>query len=442
MLIKKRKILSQRETDALARDAQVFNQNQANLDRQIKLDERGMAAGGYNNADIADYFNSIALSEGELINVPGGLDWSGSTEIPSMKAAMMQYRAILNSQGRVWHPTQDQALFDQYYNKMISERHLRMSKEIDKVRTAGWDEEDITTVLKVNPTFEHNMNQILDRLDPSDSWATEYTDLKPKRDRTIVDRFGEDPYTTGLTVGTGIAVGSGAWGMANATSADIIAEANTNYRNAIKGSRSELNTARQFLKDAVKTGNKDDIKIARKMVKDSQKSVKVTANDASKTRRLDIKNNTNIKRAFNSKWIKPLKNPYMRSPLTFVAAAGAEDVGEYIGGEQGGNIAQAIVGTAATVPLGRYILGRLGAAVPSLLPKLGVLAASDGVLPIGEILGLVLSAGTGISVVYDAIKDWKRHNRDSSSVQQATKWKQNLSTPLTQSGLAGTRTQD
>ena len=70
------------------------------------------------------------------------------------------------------------------------------------------------------------------------------------------------------------------------------------------------------------------------------------------------------------------------------------------------------------------------------------MAASDGVLPIGEILGLVLSAGTGISVVYDAIKDWKRHNRDSSSVQQATKWKQNLSTPLTQSGLAGTRTQD
>ena len=129
-------VIANAQNTALARDQQIFNQNQQQLENQIMLDKNGMGAGGYNNAEIADYFRNISLSKGELITVPGGLDWSGHVEIPSREAAEAQYRAILQSQGRVWHPTQDQKMFESFYNEMIAERHNRIAKEIDAKLTA------------------------------------------------------------------------------------------------------------------------------------------------------------------------------------------------------------------------------------------------------------------------------------------------------------------
>ena len=413
-----------------ANDQNAWNKQMQMFEYNMQRDAQGMNAGGYQNQEIMDYFGNLALGKGKLVaHEWGGLDWTGSTGIPTKEDAKAKYKQILNAQGKRWHPTQDEALFGQLYSSLLTERHNRVNTEIDNMLAMGYSEDDITDLMKYNPQFKGSVNTLINEL-PDDyiQFKDKYRDLLPTRDMTIVDRFSEDPLGTALTTGGVTALGSGAWNLAHATSDDIIKDANQLYRDKIKGSRDELRTSRKWLAEAKQSGNKDDMKVARKMVKDAQKNVSTTTKDAEKLRRARIKENTNLKRFTKNKYTQWLKSPAFRGALPFIASSIAEPVGKWVGGDKGGTAAKTVVGVSATAPLvkhiatrmgmGQFILNRLKQQLPAAVAKKIPLAALDGPIPAGDAIAILLSAGSGALIIKDAMSDWRRYNRRPSKKQK------------------------
>lgn len=94
-----------------AQDQNAWNKQMQRFEMDQMRDAKGMNAGGYNNQEIMDYFSNLALSKGKIISGSSGLDWTGTTVIPTLNEALDKYKQILNAQGKRFHPTQDTAVF-------------------------------------------------------------------------------------------------------------------------------------------------------------------------------------------------------------------------------------------------------------------------------------------------------------------------------------------
>jgi hypothetical protein len=396
----------------IQKDKASLAESNQEFERSLIEKQHGMDAGGYDNMDVADYFNNLALSEGK-VNVNGGdLQWSGTTVLPSMAEGWAEYKQKVENSGKTISAS-DYNQFNQYWSNVINQRNTRYQSEIKKMKRLGYSDEDIEDMISDNPIFAQNISTVMDNDATSQEFYTEYLPKQPSR---------------GLTEGMGtagtMAVGVGAYGLGHTglkwalnTPQGIVNQARDTFKEMYRTDQKMVTYAKQELAKAMKSGKQGDIKAAKDILKEAQKKFNLTSTEGRRQYQATVREGQKW-RGFGKKgFTKPLGRLSSFGALAPMLLGGAAGMaGEFVGGEQVGAVAKGTVaggvGLAQSMPLGQFVARRLALSAPRIATTFGIAAMADSpVVPIGDIIGAAISAGMSISVVYDAVKQWNKANR-------------------------------
>tara|TARA_B100000519_G_scaffold156501_1_gene137891 strand:+ start:1467 stop:2813 length:1347 start_codon:yes stop_codon:yes gene_type:complete len=395
----------------------MMKQSEHALNMELKKQQLGMDAAGYNNLEVIDYFNNLLLDEGVIESAGGYLNWTGNTIMPTHQEAWNNYKDIVTKGGKSI-TSGDYRLFNSNWAQLVQSKNDRFKGQIGKLVKQGYDTSDVEELLTENPIFAANISN-LERYTDAESQAF-YAGFQPKKSRGLVERMADNPIKTSATISAGLlapslAVGGYKWLTSPAE--ELKNSARLIYNDELNSSRNAVSEARKLVQEekakASYKGKAANVRAAESILDEAKENHRLLQRTSVKDYQKALKEGTRWGKA--SKYL-PKSPGMLRGMVPAVAGTAGGAIGGFVGGEEGAAVGRGFGGgvamAAGGVPLTRYIAQRLAAKAPSIAAKFKLIAMADSpAIGYADLFGAALSLGLGGAEVISAYKDWQKANR-------------------------------
>ena len=372
-----------------------------------------MDARGYQNPLVMDWLQKIKYMPGQFVadaTNESGFRWTGSQVLPDVDVAWEHYKGLIGGTAN----EQDYDYFHtQLWPDIMGNRHKNIKKHISNLEQQGHDVRDIRWIMANNPVFDQQASALYNAneayLDPTES--AKYGEYMPGKEKSLTERWQEGaPW-----IGAG-AIGAGyGYEWLNRIDEGLEADLKTEYDLEETKYKSKVDEAKDAVKKAKKIKAKTPKSKAAKKTRVANLEKKVRSATSTKSKKLgELKTKQQTKLLDSTKWRKwNLGSPIARTGAAMAAPWLLRQTGQMLGGDAGEIVGAAagagVEGTAAAMSsqeLYKKIAKMFAKNTGKRLATGGALAASDAMLPFGEI------AATGIlgyGAVQDAIEAWRMY---------------------------------